>query len=171
MPPGNVRGTSDDRRMKSQPTIRSILAEFFDEETTHKRGVIRQRNLAVQTMLGRYLELEGDRTLTDAGFAILQAERAFEPNNAFTRTMHAEDLLVALSGFIEPPWLAIDLLLRHRQLALVNALLGFLCREMLIDERGAACFLLETRAQIDRAKRVLADERRSVSESNRMDLR
>jgi len=157
----SVRGTPNHRRMKTEPTIRSILAEFFDEETTHKRGVIRQRNLAVQTMLGRYLELEGERTLTDPGIAILRAERAFEPNGAFTRTMHAEDLLVALTGFLEPPWLAIDLLLRHRQLALVSALLDFLCREMLIDEWGAACFLLETRAQIDRGKRALADERRA----------
>jgi len=163
MSSGDVRGTSDDLRMKSQPTIRSILAEFFDEETAHKRGVIRQRNLAVQTMLGRYLELEGERSLTDPGIAILRAERAFEPNGAFTRTMHADDLLVALRGFLEPPWLAIDPLLRHRQLALLRALLDFLCREMLIDEWGLACFLLETRAQIDRAKRALVEQRRAES--------
>jgi hypothetical protein len=161
MPPANVRGSSDDQRMKSEPTIRSILAEFFDEETAHKRGVIRQRNLAVQTMLGRYLELEGERTLTDPGVAILHAERAFEPNGAFARTMRAEDLLVALTGFLEPPWLAIDPLLRHRQLALTASLVDFLCRELLIDEWGASCFLLETRARIDRAKQALAEERRA----------
>lgn len=155
--------------MNPQPipeaTIRSILAEFFDEELFGKRGVIRQRTLAVQTMLRRYLELEGERILPEAQLALLVAEREFDPHGAFARTMHADDLVVALAAFMEPPWLAVDPLLRQRQISVALALLKFIDREMLVVEDGMECFVLETHAAIDRARRGLKEQRRAQTEA------
>ncbi|GAB3040212.1 hypothetical protein GCM10027052_21330 [Parafrigoribacterium mesophilum] len=42
--------------------------------------------------------------LSDEDYALLAVERAFDPEHAIARTMHAEDLLWVLTVFLLDPW-------------------------------------------------------------------
>jgi hypothetical protein len=88
----------------TRPRIDDILTGFFADALEDQTGVARRRILAVEQRLRLCIEAEGDRMLTNEDYLILAAERAFDPDHAIARTMHAEDLLWVLTVFLLDPW-------------------------------------------------------------------
>ncbi|WP_104165576.1 hypothetical protein [Cryobacterium sp. N22] len=93
--------------------IHTVFGGAFDEST----GIRRRRVQQVEQNLRAYIHAEVDRYLTDDERTLLAAEREFAPDGAACRALEAEVLLAALTGFIAPPYLASDLLLRRAQAA------------------------------------------------------
>jgi len=91
--------------------------------------------------------------------------REFAPDGAACRALDAEVLLSALTGFIAPPYLASDLLLRRAQLNLAEALAGYVAYDVL-REYDSSCIRMDFQWALVRARNALTRERRvQASES------
>ena len=150
----------------SQPTIDEILRPFFDRRLEGTTGIKRQRIERVEQLLRTCLEAEGEQILVERDRTILAAERAFQAEGAFARTMRADDLAYVLPIFLEPPWLQPDRLLQRVQLHLADALTGHLVYGRLVTWDDS-CILWEIRGGIDRAKWELNRDRREKQRARR----
>lgn len=142
-----------------RPSIDQILTQFFARQPA--TGVAGRRLQFLDPLLRRYLETEGYRSLTTPLLAELAIEREFEPAGAFARIMNADDLIYTLPGFIEPPWLQENLLLRKPQIDLVAGLAALVVGRYLGPE-DFACALMEVDATIRRARLQLKLDRRAA---------
>jgi hypothetical protein len=138
-----------------RPRIDDILSEFFTRQLEGKSGLRRKRIERVNARLRECLESEGHRVLVTSDLVLVAAEREFHPDDAFVRTMHADDLVYVLNIFVRDPWLSDDPTDRRVQLHLTDALAGAVLGYRLIDRSDMMCPLLDLRAGIDAAQRQL----------------
>ena len=115
--------------------------------------------MQVERDMRAFLEAEAERYLTDDERTLLAAEREFQPSGAACRALEAEVLFVALTGFIVPPYLASDLLLRRVQLDLVVALVGYVAYDVL-HEYDSSSIRMDLRRALFHARQELKRERR-----------
>lgn len=125
-----------------------------------KTGLRRRRIESAERQLRQCLESDGPRSLTDGDKALLEVERQFDPAGAFARTMHADDLIFVLAGYVSEPWLLDDRLDRAAQLSFADSLADLILGRGLVNRHECACPLLELRGGIRRAKIALNGERR-----------
>ena len=138
-------------------TIDDILHSFFLTESFGKTGTAYRRIRFIELSLRDYLEESGSAILTPWDRALLALEMVDEPNGAFCRTMHADDLVFALCGFLAlSPLDPVD---RRTQLRVAEHLIAFLTRCSLVDENEMACQLLTVGAAIREGKRALSARR------------
>lgn len=135
-----------------RPHIDEILTAFLSAQVKGKSGLRRSRLVAVDAQLRRCLEEEGHRILTDGDRSILELEREITAEDAFARTMHADDLLFGLGLFVSEPWLLPDRIDRGVQLRFAETLSTQLIAWRLIDQSDLSCALLDLRAAVRRAK-------------------
>lgn len=115
------------------PTIDEMLVPFFEQQTAEKTGRRLRRVREVERHLREYLETAGHRALDSESLALLNLERSFEPEGAFTRCMRAEELLFTLRTFIEPAWLPDDRVQARVQVSVVDRLVKWLRWHDLLD--------------------------------------
>ena len=137
-----------------RPNIDGILVAFFGREREGKKGLTLQRIDLVERLLRQYLDAAGDRILVDDDRILLAAEREFEPDGAFARTMHADDLVFTLPNFLNTV-ASLEPLDRRVQLRMVDRLIGFLLGEGLVDQGELFRPLLEARVAIDNGRAQL----------------
>ena len=87
----------------SVPTIDDIFDFYLHAQVEDATGIRRLRVVLVESRLRECLENDGERILTASDRVLLEAERNFEAEGAFARTMHAEDLLFVLPIFLTSP--------------------------------------------------------------------
>jgi hypothetical protein len=138
----------------NRPNIDEILVEFFGREREGKRGLTLQRIDLAERMLRGFLEAEGNRILVDDDLVLLAAEREFEPDGAFVRTMHADDLIFALPIFLNSAD-SLEPLDRRVQLRMADRLVGTILRKRLVNQDELLCPLLEARVAIDSGRAQL----------------
>ncbi|TFC48893.1 hypothetical protein E3T24_12550 [Cryobacterium sp. TmT2-59] len=136
----------------SVPTIDDILGHVIHAERERATGVKRRRIDLVESLLRECLETDGERILVEPDRVLLAAERQFEPDGAFTRTMHAEDLLFVLPLFLTSPWLRPNHLEQRVQLDLAEILATAVMRSGLVPREGRQCILMDIRGAIDRGR-------------------
>ena len=141
-PPTNLR-----------PTITRILRDFFDAQFETMPPVRRDRAIEIEYRLRQFLEAEGEHRLVTFDLVLLRTEQQISPTGAFSRLMHADDLAVVLGGFVAENWLPRDPVDRRLQVRLTGLLLKHLIARALIDPHEMACFVLETQARINAARR------------------
>lgn len=142
-----------------RPSIDHILTQFFARQPA--TGVALTRLRFLDPLLRSYLETEGYRSLTTPLLAQLEIERGVHPAGAFARIMNADDLIYTLPGFIEPPWLQENLLLRKAQIDVVAGLAALVVSRYLGPE-DFACAVIEVDATIRRARLQLGLDRRAA---------
>jgi hypothetical protein len=133
------------------PTIDVILEAFFLEQGITASPMRQRRLKSLEFRLCDYLEVEGERILVTADLELLASERQFDPEGAFRRTMHADDLLFALPGFLER-CVPADLTDGRLHVATIGALASWLITRRLIDQAGLECILLDVDAALRRGK-------------------
>ena len=169
------------RRMRvGTPTIDVILEMFFLERVvpagwlvgggdsggprpsgTQRPPMTQRRLRSLEGRLRDYLEIEGEHILVTADIELLASERQFDPTGAFCRTMHADDLLFALPGFLQR-CVPADLTDTRLQLATIDALTSWLLRRGLIDGAGLECTLLDVDAALRQGREDLRRRRREA---------
>ena len=132
----------------NRPNIEEILGAFFGREREGKKGLTLQRIDLVERMLREFLDASGERILVDDDRTLLAAEREFEPDNAFARTLHAENLLLALPVFLTSV-ATLEPLDRRVQLRMADRLIGFMLGKRMVDQHALLRPLLEARVAID----------------------
>lgn len=152
-------GTEPVDMTNPRASIDQILTQFFAIRPATGAGLKRLRFL--DPLLRRYLETEGSRTLTTPLLAELAIERGVEPAGAFARIMNADDLIYTLPGFLEPPWLQENLLLRKAQIDLVAGLAALVTSRYLGPD-DFACALMEVDATLSQARLQLREDRRAA---------
>ena len=162
------------------PTIDVILEMFFLEQVvpagwvfggggsagprpspTQRPPMTQRRLRSLEGRLRDYLEVEGEHILVTADIELLASERQFDPAGAFCRTMHADDLLFSLPGFLER-CVPADLTDTRLQLATIDALTSWLLRRGLIDGAGLECILLDVDAALRQGREDLRRRRREA---------
>ncbi len=148
------------------PTIDIVLDGFFAERLSGSaRGGptgMRQRRLrSLELRLRDYLEAEGGGVLVTSDCELLAIERQFDPVGAFCRTMHSDDLVFALPGFLER-CVPVDLTDSRLQLSTIEALTSWLIRRRLIDQTGLECVLLDVGAALRRGRAGLRARRAAL---------
>jgi hypothetical protein len=138
-----------------RPTIDEILNPFFHLTLLGTTGIRRRRIEAVEGQLRRCMETEGDRILESEDLLVVASERAFAPEGAIARTMHADDLVFVLTIFVSPPWLVSDGLLLRVQLTIAERLTARLLHHRLVHYGDLSCPLLDIGAGIATARRDL----------------
>jgi len=149
------------------PKIDEVVSTVFGEASGLSTGIKRRRTVQVENELRAFIEKEADRYLTEDERTILAAEQEFNPYGAACRVLEAEVLFVALVGFITPPYLAADLLLRRVQLDLVDALTAHVAYEVLRNYDSSS-IRRELRTALFRARHQLKRERREQSWARRV---
>ncbi|WP_437583711.1 hypothetical protein ACSAGD_00325 [Paramicrobacterium sp. CJ85] len=134
------------------PTIEELLVPFFTEQTAEKTGRRLRRVQEVERHLREYLEVAGHRGLSTVGLGILNMEREFAPEDAFIRSMRADDLLFALRGFLEPAWLPDDRVQARVQVGVVDKLVAWMQWHELLSLRDVAAELGRVKVEILRLK-------------------
>ena len=142
-----------------QPSIDQILTQFVARQPA--TGVALERLRFLDPLLRSYLETEGHRSLTTPLLAQLEIERGVDPAGAFARIMNADDLIYTLPGFLEPPWLQENLLLRKAQIDLVAGLARLIVTRYLGPE-DFACAEMELDATISGTREQLREDRRAA---------
>jgi hypothetical protein len=137
---------------KQRPHIEEILTAFLSAQLKGKSGLRGQRIITADAQLRRCLEAEGHRILIDGDRSVLELEREITPENAFVRTMYADDLLFGLGIYVSDPWLLPDRIDRAVQLRFAETLCTQLISWRLIDERDFSCAVLDLRGSIRRVK-------------------
>lgn len=133
-----------------QPSIDVLLQDYFHDARQSASGIALTRLDTVERELRDFLEREGYRQLTTGGLAILESERQFEPRGAFSRSMHAEDLVFALPDFLETA--SGDHLLRRARLRHIEHLVARVIGYRLIDPGDFSCVLIDLRIALDRGR-------------------
>ena len=150
-----------DKTTRIRPTIDELLEEFFRLYKPTAPRALRERIDLVRSHMSVHLENEGPRELTAPQLLILEADRAFDPNGAFARTMHAPELYFALTRYLGPESALPADLQRHTQLDVVGALASFLWSKRLISLGTVSeCDIIEFDIAMERARNV---RRRSPS--------
>jgi hypothetical protein len=144
------------------PKIDEVISTVCGEAGSLITGIKHKRTVRVENELRAFIETEADRYLTDDERTILAAEQEFDPTGAACRALEAEVLLVALVGFITPPYLAPDLLLRRVQLDLVDALAGYVAY-VVLRNYDSSSIRRDLRSALFRARQELKRERREQS--------
>lgn len=137
---------------RQRPHIDEILTAFLSAQLKDKTGLRRRRTISADAQLRRCLETDGHRILIDGDRSVLDLEREITPEDAFVRTMYADDLLFALDIFVSEPWLLPDRIDRGVQLRFAETLSMQLISWRLIDQWDLSCALLHLRGAIRRAK-------------------
>ncbi|MFC0681731.1 hypothetical protein ACFFGH_28200 [Lysobacter korlensis] len=132
----------------TRPTIDTILTEFFAAELEGKRGITRERIEFVDVSLRHFLEAAGEQVLVADDLILLATEREFEPEGAFARTMHADDLIFALAGYLNSMVPREPMVLRV-QLRMVDRLIGWMLGRHLVNHDELVTPLMHARAAID----------------------
>jgi hypothetical protein len=135
-----------------RPTITRVLRDFFDAQFASMPPVRRERAVQIEHRLRAFLEAEGEQGLVTFDLVLLRTERQISPTGAFSRLMHADDLVVALPGFVADAWLPADPVDRRLQVRLAGQLLDHVIGRALIDPGEMACFVLEAEARISQAR-------------------
>lgn len=142
------------------PTIHDVIHTVFGGAFDESTGIRRRRVQQVEQDLRAYIHAEVDRYLTDDERTLLAAEREFAPDGAACRALDAEVLLSAMTGFIAPPYLASDLLLRRAQLNLAEALVGYVAHDLL-HGYDTSCIRMDFQWALVKARNILKRERRA----------
>jgi hypothetical protein len=145
-----------------RPTIDVVLDGFFGERARGGPAGMKQRRLrSLELRLREYLEAEGDGILVTDDGELLAVERQFDAVGAFCRTMHADDLVFALPGFLERcvPEGLVDLRL---QLSTIEALMAWLIRTGLLDSTGLECIMLDVGSTLRRGRAELRERRAAL---------
>ncbi|WP_417510827.1 hypothetical protein [Microbacterium sp.] len=137
-----------------RPHIDEILTAFLNAQIKEKTGLRRRRIVTAEEHLRHCMEAEGHRILTNGDLALLKLEREIAPDNAFARTMFADDLLYALGIYVSDSWLLPDRIDRGVQLRFADDLTTQLIDWRLIDEYSLSCAVLDVRGSIHQAKRA-----------------
>jgi hypothetical protein len=154
-PAADVSGAGEpDHMVPIRPVIDDILSKFFAAELEPEHGAARTRIEFVDFSLREYLEAEGGQVLVDDDLTLLQQEREFDPDGAFARTAHAEDLVFALAGYLNAVAPQEPLVLRQ-QLRTVERLIASVLAQRLVNAEKQMCALLSVCAAIDRGRREL----------------
>ncbi len=135
----------------TRPTIDTILTEFFTAELDGKKGVTRERIEFVEVSLRHHLETAGEQVLVDDDVILLAREREFDDEGAFARTMHADDLIFALAGYLNAMAPQDPMVLRV-QLRMVDRLIGWMLGGHLVNRDELVRPLLEARVAIDNGR-------------------
>jgi hypothetical protein len=126
------------------PSITDLLDEFFAGYQENAPAAVHARTTTVRADLEQHLELEGPRILTTGQLAILTTEKQFNPEGAFARTMHADDLYYALQRYLDPAHALDGLAERETQLDVIAALAASLwSRRLLSDRNVSECTVME----------------------------
>ncbi|QYF72563.1 hypothetical protein [Cryobacterium sp. PAMC25264] len=102
------------------------ILTVFGVCTRRSTGVKRVRVAQIEVGLRAYLEAGAADLLTAEELTLLAAEREFAPEGAACRLFSSTLLTAALPGFLMPPYLVPDFLLREAQLSMVGAFIDFL---------------------------------------------
>lgn len=138
---------------RNSPTVEEIIVSFFEQQAARKTGLRAKRIHDVERDLRAYLEADGDRCVTAEGLQILNLERAFAPEGAFVRCMHAEDLFCALADFVKPAWLSEDRVQLGVQIRMVRELTQWMLRRKLISQAAAMSSLNPLLMELSHAER------------------
>ena len=114
-----------------------------------------------------FLESDGPRILCSCNLTILDAEREFQSGDVFARAMHADELLFALPLFLREVAPQTDPLLQRVLLRSIDALVGSIVRDDLIDQGDQMRTLWEIRGALNRAKAELNRPRREKQRATR----
>ena len=137
-----------------RPVIDDILFQFFSAESGGVHGVARERIQFVDVSLRHYLEIEGERVLVEDDRMLLNAAHEFEPEAAFARTMHADELILAIPGYLNAMVPAEPLVLRA-QLRTVERLVAWVLARRLVNADELLRPLMEARDVIDSRRRKI----------------
>jgi hypothetical protein len=149
--------------MTKTPTIAQpicdLLDEFFAEYQPNAIAAVKPRIASARVSLERALDVEGERILTSGHLATLNAERAANPEGAFSRTGRADDLYYALPLCLDPVHLVGSRAERETQVDVIAALADFLWRRRLISgKRISECAIIEFDIAIERGRAALTRE-------------
>ena len=153
---------------KPQLSIDSLLTPFFDSQREHNTGVTVKRITLIEKLLRECLERDGERFLSGRDKVLLAAEREFRAEDAFVRTMHADDLIYVLPLFLQEERLQENPIVRRLQLQLIDALTGHIIYGGYALYDDLVCQLYEIRGGIDRAKWVLNTVQREKQRERRL---
>ena len=134
-------------------TVEEILCTFFAHSAEGKQTATAARYGRVRSQLQLYLETDGWLYLAPDTAALLDLERAFDPQNAFVRLFDAEDLLYTLRGFLAEQWLLPGLQDRRTQVSLTSRLVQWLCSRALVDAAWHGCQVQEVLSAADLMRR------------------
>jgi hypothetical protein len=135
------------------PSITQLLDEFFDAYKPTAGTALRKRISLVRAHLSRQLEAEGPRELTTSQLAILEADRQFDPNDAFARTMNGPELYYVLTRYPLPQFAMAGWLQRQAQLDVIAALASYLWARRLVSPANVSeCDLIEFDIAMERAR-------------------
>jgi hypothetical protein len=144
-----------DKTKRTDPTIAELVEEFFCLYKPTAPCALRKRIDLVRSHLGAQLEVAGARELTSGQLLLLEAERAFNPENAFARTMHAPELYFALSRYLGPDSAMSGDRQRNTRVDVVAALASFLwSRRLVFLGVVSECDVIEFDIAMGRARDV-----------------
>jgi hypothetical protein len=142
------------------PPINIVLDDFFTSYKPAATSALRRRIELVRSDLLTHLELEGPRILTAGQLALLATEKQFNPDGAFARTGHADDLYYALEHYLIPAHAQAGLDQRELQLDVVAALAAKLWAERLISlDTVSECCVIEFELAMKAARALVSDAR------------
>ena len=141
---------------KRSPTLAPLFDVFFRDQVDGQSPAAASRTRAVRADIEAYLDEHADDTLTTGSLALLNAERQFAPRGAYVRTMHADDLLFALPGYLAPKHRMRTPAAARSQVVLVGRLAQWLWTEGHLPHQGLECGIHELEAALSRARRELA---------------
>lgn len=146
--------------MATTLTINDILTRHLEAAVAGRAGLRKRRIEAADERLRAFLEEEGHRILTSGDVALLELERQLNPEGAFVRIMHADDLVFALPGFVdlEFGWMPEDRVDRGVQVRFANSLLTFALMHRLVDTSQCSCPILQAQHAISHARTALKKE-------------
>ena len=137
------------------PTISVLLDEFFSSYKPVAAPALRERIDRAHSHLCVHLEDEGPRELTRPQLVILEADRAFDPHDAFARTMHAPELYFALARYLGPESAMEGDAQRGTQVDVVAAWASFLWSKRLISLGDVSeCDVTEFDIAMEKARNV-----------------
>ena len=140
---------------KRSPTLAPLFDVFFRDQVDGQSPAAASRTRAVRAHLEAYLDEHADGVLTTGSLALLNAEREFAARGAFVRTMHADDLLFALPGYLTPGHRMPTPAAARSQVVLVGRLAQWLWTEGHLPRHGLECGIHELEAALSRARRDL----------------
>lgn len=148
------------------PTIHQVLLDSFGSSAEHYTGIKRKRVHLIDAALRSYLEAHIDSVLTSGEAALLAAEREFEPKDAVCRVLSAEVLLAALPGFLKPPHLATDLMLRQMQIVMAEHV-GYGIIYTVLRGCDVSCMQIDLDHALAKARFQLRLERHQLAQAKR----
>ncbi|MDF1490347.1 hypothetical protein [Tessaracoccus caeni] len=146
--------------MATTPTINDILTRHLDAAVAGRAGLRKRRIEAADERLRAFLEEEGHRVLTSGDVALLELERQLNPDGAFVRIMHADDLVFALPGFVHLAfgWMPEDRVDRGVQVRFTDSLLTFVLTAGLVNTSQCSCPIIQAQRAISHARTALKRE-------------